>query len=192
MPNRNFPPGIQRQALQRQSYRCASCGTPIAAIGQAGSDRHRFGEGAHAHHVIPHKMGGSRRAIASSSAALVTTARTKAAAGAIPRSTPISTISRWIRRLRRSRCSIRTTAANMVRGPGRKLQGRPDTARWARLPAILQRLPNRRLSMQRRRIEQWHRAVLVAYEQHDLRAAEDDRFGAPIDQPRHDVPVRGL
>ena len=58
MPNRNFPPGIQRQALQRQSYRCASCGTPIAAIGQAGSDRHRFGEGAHAHHVIPHKMGG--------------------------------------------------------------------------------------------------------------------------------------
>jgi len=56
--HKNFPSNVQRQALQRQHYQCASCSTPIAAIGQAGLDQHRFGEGAEAHHVVPHKMGG--------------------------------------------------------------------------------------------------------------------------------------
>lgn len=56
--HQNFPPHIQRQALQRQRHRCASCGTPVTAIGQGGVERHRFGEGAQAHHVVPHKMGG--------------------------------------------------------------------------------------------------------------------------------------
>ena len=56
--HQNFPASIQKSALTRQKYRCASCGTPIREIGQAGRSTHLFGEGAEGHHVIPHKMGG--------------------------------------------------------------------------------------------------------------------------------------
>lgn len=55
---KNFPAPTQKSALSRQNYRCASCGTPVSAIGQAGRSTHLFGEGAEWHHVIPHKMGG--------------------------------------------------------------------------------------------------------------------------------------
>jgi hypothetical protein len=54
----SFPPSIQNQALARQRFRCAACGTSIIAIGQAGQAAHPFGEPAEGHHVIPHKMGG--------------------------------------------------------------------------------------------------------------------------------------
>jgi HNH endonuclease len=56
--HRRFTARIQRQALARQKFHCASCGTPIAEIGEAGRANHRFGERAEGHHVIPHKMGG--------------------------------------------------------------------------------------------------------------------------------------
>jgi hypothetical protein len=54
----NFPAPVQRSALSRQKHRCASCGTRVSEIGQAGRSTHLFGEGAEGHHVIPHKMGG--------------------------------------------------------------------------------------------------------------------------------------
>lgn len=54
----NFSPAVQRQALDRQKGRCASCRTRIFEIGRAGQAEHTFGEGAEGHHVIPHKLGG--------------------------------------------------------------------------------------------------------------------------------------
>jgi hypothetical protein len=56
--HKTFSRPVQRQALERQKFRCASCKVSIAAIGEAGVDQHRFGEGAQAHHVIPHKEDG--------------------------------------------------------------------------------------------------------------------------------------
>jgi hypothetical protein len=53
-----FPPHIQRLALARQKFRCASCKTPIIAIGETGQAHHKFGERAEGHHLIPNKMGG--------------------------------------------------------------------------------------------------------------------------------------
>ena len=53
-----FPAAMQMQALTRQKFRCAGCGTRITAIGEAARESHKFGERAEGHHVIPHKMGG--------------------------------------------------------------------------------------------------------------------------------------
>src|SRR5688500_13847572 len=53
-----FPAPIQRLALGRQEFHCASCGYLITAIGEAGRANHEFGERAEGHHVIPNKMGG--------------------------------------------------------------------------------------------------------------------------------------
>ena|ERR1700722_8131853 len=53
-----FPKGVQKQALARQRFRCASCKEPILDIGEGFKSGHRYGEGAEAHHVIPNKMGG--------------------------------------------------------------------------------------------------------------------------------------
>jgi hypothetical protein len=61
MARRNdFTRAVQRAALGRQLNRCASCGTWIAALGERGRAQHRFGEGAHAHHLRHAKLGGSR------------------------------------------------------------------------------------------------------------------------------------
>lgn len=49
----------QQQALTRQKKRCASCGTPILYLGQAGRSTHKFGEGAQAHHIRHIKAGGT-------------------------------------------------------------------------------------------------------------------------------------
>jgi len=46
-------------ALERQKFRCASCGTGISALGDAGQATHDFGEGAHAHHMRHVKQGGT-------------------------------------------------------------------------------------------------------------------------------------
>jgi 5-methylcytosine-specific restriction endonuclease McrA len=46
-------------ALARQKNLCASCGTPLAALGQAGQTAHKFGESAQAHHVKHVKLGGT-------------------------------------------------------------------------------------------------------------------------------------
>jgi len=46
-------------ALMRQKNRCASCGTPILALGILGRAQHEFGEAAHGHHVRHVKWGGT-------------------------------------------------------------------------------------------------------------------------------------
>jgi hypothetical protein len=56
--HQRFPIPTQQQALARQKFLCASCGTHITAVGETGRGRHDFGERAEGHHVIPHKMGG--------------------------------------------------------------------------------------------------------------------------------------
>ena len=60
MPRSNeFSTTTQRLALARQSFRCASCGACIAALGDAGRAEHPYGEGAQAHHLRHIKLGGS-------------------------------------------------------------------------------------------------------------------------------------
>lgn len=54
-----FPTSIQNLALVRQKFRCASCGTSITRLGNAGASDHKYGEGAHAHHVRHVKFGGT-------------------------------------------------------------------------------------------------------------------------------------
>lgn len=49
----------QRRALERQRHRCASCGTAISRLGEAGRGDHRFGERAEAHHARPVRSGGT-------------------------------------------------------------------------------------------------------------------------------------
>ena len=49
----------QQVALARQRYRCASCGTHISRLGDAGRAQHRYGEGAQAHHIEHVKLGGT-------------------------------------------------------------------------------------------------------------------------------------
>jgi 5-methylcytosine-specific restriction endonuclease McrA len=54
-----FSKTTQRKALSRQRYRCASCGTGITQLGKSGAAKHRYGEGAQAHHLRHIKLGGS-------------------------------------------------------------------------------------------------------------------------------------
>ncbi len=54
-----FSRATQQKALERQKNLCASCGTPIHAVGEAGRAQHRFGESAQAHHIVHAKFGGS-------------------------------------------------------------------------------------------------------------------------------------
>ena len=56
-PN-EFSPATQQLALARQRFRCASCGTQIAGLGESGRAIHAFGESAQAHHMLPIRMGG--------------------------------------------------------------------------------------------------------------------------------------
>jgi hypothetical protein len=55
---KRMTPSIQRQALARQNFQCASCGRYISKIGQEGQESHDFLESAHGHHMIPNMMGG--------------------------------------------------------------------------------------------------------------------------------------
>jgi 5-methylcytosine-specific restriction endonuclease McrA len=57
-PN-EFSERTKQLALTRQKFRCASCGASITALGLGGRSAHRFGEGAHAHHVRHVKLGGT-------------------------------------------------------------------------------------------------------------------------------------
>lgn len=54
-----FAPGTKLQALMRQKNRCASCGEKISHLGQTGRKSHKYGEGAHAHHVRHVQQGGT-------------------------------------------------------------------------------------------------------------------------------------
>jgi len=57
-PHAPFPKLVQKEALERQQGRCASCRVVISRLGRSGAEQHEFGEGVEAHHVIPHKLGG--------------------------------------------------------------------------------------------------------------------------------------
>ena len=57
-PN-EFSRATQQVALARQRYRCASCGTHISRLGDAGRMEHRYGEGAQAHHIQHVKLEGT-------------------------------------------------------------------------------------------------------------------------------------
>jgi 5-methylcytosine-specific restriction endonuclease McrA len=54
-----FSLATQKLALARQKNLCASCGTPISELGQAGRAKHQYGEGVQAHHVKHIKFGGT-------------------------------------------------------------------------------------------------------------------------------------
>jgi 5-methylcytosine-specific restriction endonuclease McrA len=56
-PN-EFDTATMKQALARQKFRCASCGTMIKALGEPGRAGHLYGEIVHAHHMAPVKKGG--------------------------------------------------------------------------------------------------------------------------------------
>jgi 5-methylcytosine-specific restriction endonuclease McrA len=53
-----FTEATKRLALARQHFKCGSCGTPIHGLGNVARSKHKFGEGAQAHHIKPVKMGG--------------------------------------------------------------------------------------------------------------------------------------
>lgn len=54
----DFLAAVKQKALVRQCFVCASCGTPIRALGNAGRAQHKFGEGAQAHHIQHAKASG--------------------------------------------------------------------------------------------------------------------------------------
>ncbi len=54
-----FAPVTKQQALLRQKNQCASCGEKISHLGQIGRKSHKYGEGAHAHHVRHVQQGGT-------------------------------------------------------------------------------------------------------------------------------------
>ncbi|HLG17541.1 MAG TPA: HNH endonuclease [Blastocatellia bacterium] len=58
-PN-EFSRATQQLALVRQKYRCASCGTHIFRLGDAGRAEHQYGEGARAHHIQHVKFEGPK------------------------------------------------------------------------------------------------------------------------------------
>lgn len=53
-----FSQPTKQQALVRQRNQCASCGERIEHLNQTGRESHKFGEGAHAHHVKHIQQGG--------------------------------------------------------------------------------------------------------------------------------------
>jgi 5-methylcytosine-specific restriction endonuclease McrA len=63
MANRpqEFTRQTQELALLRQEHLCASCGTPIIKLGEAGRAEHKFAEGAQAHHIKHVKFGGTNQ-----------------------------------------------------------------------------------------------------------------------------------
>lgn len=59
MDRQEFTTKTKQQALLRQKNRCASCGEPISSINQIGKVSHKYGEGAHAHHMKHCQHGGT-------------------------------------------------------------------------------------------------------------------------------------
>ncbi|MBF0231460.1 MAG: HNH endonuclease [Desulfamplus sp.] len=58
-PNQIFTQNTKKAALLRQFNKCASCGTYIPYLGEAGRELHRYGERADAHHVSHAKFEGA-------------------------------------------------------------------------------------------------------------------------------------
>ena len=59
MKRSEFSKSTKQQALLRQKKRCASCGQKITSLNQIGKRSHKYGEGAHAHHVKHCQHGGT-------------------------------------------------------------------------------------------------------------------------------------
>ena len=57
MKRAEFSKATKEAALVRQGYKCASCATPIVALGQR-QDLHAFGEWGEAHHIRHSRAGG--------------------------------------------------------------------------------------------------------------------------------------
>ena len=57
-PN-DFSLATKESALARQGNQCASCGTSITWLGEAGRLDHRYGESGQAHHMVHVSLGGT-------------------------------------------------------------------------------------------------------------------------------------
>jgi 5-methylcytosine-specific restriction endonuclease McrA len=56
-----FSSATKQKALERQRSLCASCGTRIFGLDEVAREKHRFGEGARAHHIVHIKFGGTNQ-----------------------------------------------------------------------------------------------------------------------------------
>jgi len=54
-----FSIATKQLALVRQKFRCASCGERIVGLDIESRQQHKFGESAHAHHILHIKFGGT-------------------------------------------------------------------------------------------------------------------------------------
>lgn len=61
MSRDEFTTATLQQALTRQKFKCACCGTKINGLGQSGQKSHQYGEGAHGHHMKPCLNGGANQ-----------------------------------------------------------------------------------------------------------------------------------
>ena len=59
MNRSEFTKYTKQGGLSRQRFKCGSCGERITTLQQIGKQSHRFGEGAHAHHMKPCQHGGT-------------------------------------------------------------------------------------------------------------------------------------
>ena len=59
MSRKEFSESTKKQALLRQEKKCASCGEEIINLGQIGKQSHKYGEGAHGHHMKHDQQGGT-------------------------------------------------------------------------------------------------------------------------------------
>ena len=59
MIRQEFTTATQLFALHRQKFCCALCRTFITQLGEMGRSQHKYGEIAHAHHVLHAKYGGT-------------------------------------------------------------------------------------------------------------------------------------
>ncbi len=58
MSRLEFSNSTKKEALKRQKNKCAACGEKISMFGKQGQEEHRFGEIAHAHHMLHCQSGG--------------------------------------------------------------------------------------------------------------------------------------
>lgn len=56
-----FGARVKEAALQRQKHCCASCGEQISTTKSGGASTHKYGEPAHAHHIVHAQQGGSNQ-----------------------------------------------------------------------------------------------------------------------------------
>ena len=59
MTRKEFTTSTKQQALLRQKNKCGSCGEKITSLNQIGKKSHKYGEGAHGHHMKHDQQGGT-------------------------------------------------------------------------------------------------------------------------------------